>query len=501
MIDALEIYLAHLARSGDHEAAVVSAAEALSGRPWSVVQVAGRLARCRVEIADRDLGLTRRLGVTSTGGAEAVVWVEEGQPYPVPVHAARRRRGVADPPIDVARRVVRSAMAVVEGALETVLDPACGAGAFLVAAAEAGIPEVYGMEQDPLLLRVAQIAVPHARLLQEDPLKHGPPVDLVVGAPPFVDPSTLDARKRWELRRRYPWLGGRVDLAAPFAAAAVQRTREGGATGLVLPASMLTGLGASTLRRRWLERHRFAELSAPHSFPEVDVPAALVVLGVRQVPGPLPVFGLHPDELLLLEKAPLNPDLMPGDVELVRHVRASSVPLGSVALVDSGMIIEGPNGGGDGLIFEEPGEGRVPLADAQQFFTGRRSWLAYLPNRLHKPKAATPFERPKVVVQRLRGRGPVRAGVDIDGTYVDHSCTMVVPEHGLSLERVLEVVRSPLADAVTRVEVGERFDLYPRELALFPFPKAFLFDATITLEDAWELSASQVQRLKELARF
>lgn len=494
----LEIYLDELARSSDPAQAVIRVAEALADYPWSVVEVAGFLAGCDTQVADRDLGLTRTLEVTAPSAEGVIAVVDEGQAYPVIRHRERRARSVVNPPVHLARQVVRSAMSAVEGPVLTGLDLACGSGAFLLALVEAGVQEVYGTDLDPLALEIAHIAVPTARLLLEDPLKHGPWVDLVVGASPFLDPERVDARYRWELQRRYPWLRARFDIATPHAAAAVERARPGGAVGLLVPSTLLFKHYSATLRRRWLQRHRFVELAGPQVLGR-GAEATVLVLGVDQDPGPLPVFGMLPEELLALRAAPIDADLMPGDVDLVRRIRASSVPLGSVANVDSGIVLSGPEGGGERVVFEEPGEDRVPFADSHQFFTGQSSWLDYQPARMHKCKPRSHFETPKVVIQRLRGKGPIRAGLDYDGVFLDHTCTLVKP-HTLPLGRVLELVRSPWLDAMTRIEHGDRFDLYPREVERFPVPKALLEDPDLALKAAWGLTDAERRRLEALAR-
>lgn len=501
MIDALETYLHSVARNSDHHMAVVRASESLASRPWEVVRVGGALARCRMGIATADLGLTRKLEAVGPDSPRTVALVEEGQPYPVRMFPDRRRRGVFDPPVELARRLVQSALSHVDGPVSTALDLACGTGAFLLAAEEAGVPEIYGTDLDPLALEVARIAVPTARLLREDPLKHGPPVDLVIGAPPFVAPDHIDARLRWELQRRYPWLGGRFDLVIPHAAAAVERTRQGGVTALILPRPVLVKPYAERVRRRWVERHRICELVGPIREPDTDVEAMGLVLGVGQTGEGLPVFGLSPIELLRSRTVPLNPDLMPGDIDRVLSIRARSVPLRAVATVCAGLVVQGPGGGGrEQLVFDEPGEGRVPMADADQFFSGRRSWLDYRkPHTLHKALSAEAFEGEKVVLQRARGAGTIRSGLDADGIYVDHSCTLI-RSTALRPERILELVRSPLLDAITRVEHGDRFDLYARDVAQFPVPRAWLDDEEISLAAAWGLNEAEVRRLEAIAR-
>lgn len=501
MIEALYAYLHHVARTRDHAGAVVAAAESVADTPWEVVRVAGLLARCKMVEATEDIGLTRKLKVTHPSGLNAVVSVEKGQPYPQLDHVGRRSRGAFDTPVDMARRVVATALAAVEGKVGTCLDTACGTGAFLLAAHEAGVPEIYGTDIDDTALAVAQIAVPGARLLKEDALKHGPQVDLVVGNPPFVPPERQDVELRRDLRLRFPWLKGRFDLAIPFAAAAVDRVRPGGAAGLVLPASALVQPYGAVLRRRWVERHRIVELAGPHPFPGAAVDVMLVVIGVKQERAPLPVFGITPDELLRLENVPLNPDLYPGDVDLVERIRRSSIELGELATIDTGLVAHGPEGGKDLLIHDEPGPGRVPYADAREFFAGERVWLDYEPSRMHRAKRPELFERPKIVVQRLRGKSPVRAAIDLEGIYVGHTCTVVVPETDqVPIERLLQLVRSPIVDAITRIEQGQRLDLYPADVRRFPVPRKWMEDPNLSLEDAMELSRREIERLTWFAR-
>jgi len=500
MIEAIEAYLQHMARHGDHAGGVIAAAESLADRPWEVVRVAGLLARCKPAVASKDIGLSRRLSITGPSSHAAAFKIDKGQIYPQLDHVGRRSRGAFDTPVDMARRVVSSAMAAVDGPIQTCLDTACGTGAFLLAAHEAGVPEVYGTDIDETALAVAQIAVPSARLLCEDALKYGPPVDLIIGNPPFVPPERQSAELRGELRRRYPWLRGRFDLAVPFAAAAVERVRPGGAAGLVLPHSVMVQPYGAVLRRRWLERHRIADLSGPHPFPGAAVKVMLVVLGVKQSRQPLPVYGIEPDELLRIDNAPLDPDLRPGDVMLVEKVRSASIELGDLATIDTGVVAHGPHGGKARLIHDEPGEGRVRYADARDFFEGKRSWLQYEPSEMHRPKDPDLFERPKIVIQRLRGRGPVRAQIDVEGVYVGHTCTVVVPESfDLAIVRMLDLIRSPLIDGLTRIEHGQRLDLYPRDVRRFPVPKAWLKNPKLPLEQAFGLSVAEIERLIGLA--
>jgi SAM-dependent methyltransferase len=497
--EALESYLRAAAQGADHLGAVRAAAERMAKNPWDVVHTAGQLARAQRRVAKRDLGLTTHLTVVEPDARTAVVRIGKGQPYPELDGDGRRGRGAFDTPMDLARRVVRAAMRVAEGPVRTGLDPACGTGAFLLAMTEAGLPEVYGTDLDEVALEVARIAVPKARLSCEDALRHGPHVDLVCGNPPFVPPERQDKKLRAELRHRFPWLRGRFDLVVPFAATAVDRVRPGGAAGLVLPFPALVQPYGSVLRRRWVGRHRVGTLVGPMPFPGAAVEIGVIVLQADRGPAELP-SGVPPEELLRLETVPLDPTLVPGDVDLVDQVRARSVPLGSLAWIDTGLVAHGPLGGKSALIHDAPGVGRVPYADAREFFSGQRRWLEYRPEAMHRAKSPALFEGPKLVIQRLRGRGPVRVAVDRSGTYVGHTCTVVVPrDRRVDLDKLCALLGSPLVDGLVRIERGQRLDLYPRDVAGIPIPVAWLEDPSMPVDLAYGLRPDQVQRLFAVA--
>lgn len=498
--EALDAYLNVAARGGDHVSATRSAAEAVVGQgPWAVVQMAGRLARSRLLVAQEDLGLTAALKVVAASARSAVARVERGQPFPAYDTAGRAGRGAFDTPVDMARRVVRAALRSVEGDLQVGLDTACGTGSFLLAMAEAGVPEVYGTDLDEAALEVARVAVPNARVARDDALRHGPIVDLLVGNPPYVPPELQDRELRLELRRRFPWLRGRFDLVVPFAAVAMDRVRPGGAAGFVLPFPAMVQPYGATLRRRWVERHRLVELTGPMSFPGVNVDVALVVLQAFRGPHPLP-SGVASEELLWLENVPLDPALLPGDVDLVESVRMRCGRLGDFATVDTGLVAHGPAGGKAQLIHEDPGAGRKPYADAKEFFAGERKWIEYVPKKMHRPKSPELFERPKLVIQRIRGRTPVKAQVDTDGVYVGHTCTVVVPEDPrIDLQALQVLVSSPAVDGFLRIERGQRLDLYPRDVAGIPISDAWLENPDLPVGESWGLSPEQVARLERAA--
>ena len=193
--------------------------------------------------------------------------------------ADRRRLGSHTTPADLARVLVDAGFDELGRTPGRVLDPACGAGSFLLAAADAlaarGIPagevverRIVGLDVDPVAVATAREVL--ARWADErgagpvtpcvavaDPLGVRPqvgPVDLVVGNPPFLAQLTADtargAAERAVVRTRFGDLGPYTDSSALFLLCAVDLVEDGGVVVMLQPQSVLASRDAGAVRRR-----------------------------------------------------------------------------------------------------------------------------------------------------------------------------------------------------------------------------------------------------------
>ncbi len=499
MHDALQAWMQEANASHDPVRAARSAAQAVSTDPWRVVQEAGALARCTMAAASSDLGLTPTLRPVPVDHKASIATVHEGSVYPAVDPSGRRTRGAFDTPVEMARATVRAALEAAERPISQAIDPACGTGAFLVALAEQIDCEITGIELDPVAAAVAAIAAPEAVIVVADGLSHPAECDLVVGNPPFVPPERQDKAMRAMLREQMPWLTGRFDLAVPFAARSVQRVRKGGGIGLVLPESFMNQPYATPLRKQWIEQHAITHLSQTAAFPGAQVGVVMVAMTATAGPAPLP-SGVSPEAITRLPAVPLHPALQPGDVRLVDRVRSRSTPLGSYATVDTGVVSHGSHGGKNSLLHDEPTPERVPYVDARDLLENRTRWLDYQPSTMHRPKEPALFEAPKVLVQRLRGRGAIRAWVDRSGLYAGHTLTVVRPDNDhLSPETIHALITDPLIDGLLRMERGSRLDLYPKDVRSIPVPDAWIASPDTPLAEALELNSAEADRLIEFS--
>ena len=178
-----------------------------------------------------------------------------------------------------------------------VIDPTCGDGAFLAAAAAAGVRALTGVEIDSEAAAQARARLPRATIVDGDVLAPGlveqlGVFDLAIGNPPWVRAGRIDPaikRARAEaLATDWPELDAplidaiarHADLAATCLLRALRLVRPGGRVALVLSTALLDADGATAL---WTAIERIASvralITAPAErwFPDAAVNPMLVV--------------------------------------------------------------------------------------------------------------------------------------------------------------------------------------------------------------------------------
>lgn len=194
---------------------------------------------------------------------------------------ARRRLGAHHTPPALARRLVDLALAGFDVAAPTpptparvVCDPACGGGAFLVAAADALVgagaepaavvaEQLVGFDLDPLAVATTRAALrcwarDHG-VADVDPVgvvlgdglaaAWDADIDVVVGNPPFLSPLGTDtAGGPIAVALRQQMGAPYADVAGLFLLRAIERVRPGGRVVLIQPESLLSSRDARRIR-------------------------------------------------------------------------------------------------------------------------------------------------------------------------------------------------------------------------------------------------------------
>lgn len=175
--------------------------------------------------------------------------------------SARKQRGDFPTPDELVRLVVDAVMPpVAPGQRIRVLDPACGDGRFLAAAAArvvaaGGTPVVCGIDVDTDAVAAARVRLDavdgavEALLDVGDALSwhwRGAVFDVVLGNPPYLSQLAASTSRRGASGRGG---GPYADVAAEFLALAVERAAaSGGRVGLVLPQSILGSRDVRNIR-------------------------------------------------------------------------------------------------------------------------------------------------------------------------------------------------------------------------------------------------------------
>ena len=237
------------------------------------------------------------------------------------VPASRRRAGgVHYTPTALAAEVLDMGLDVLGTLPRTVCDPSCGAGSFLLAAAQRLVEEgldvhdvatgrLHGLELDDEAAGVAreviarwaaehgvdvrpdQVGVHVGDATAIDPRRWpGRPeggFDLIVGNPPFLSQlsrrTARPASERQRLRSSFDDLGAYTDTAALFLRLGLELVRDGGVVALVQPQSFLAARDTAPVRASLLERSDLRALwgTDGRPFPDADVQVVVPVLRRR----------------------------------------------------------------------------------------------------------------------------------------------------------------------------------------------------------------------------
>ena len=375
----------------------------------------------------------------------------------------------------------------------TVCDPACGGGAFLLAAARAlhaaGIPRgevvrslVWGADIDPVGVAAAEAALwlwagerpPEGRLVVADPLLADGDLwpatgefAAVVGNPPFQSQlgraTARSAADQGRLRARFgPAVRAYTDTAWLFLLLGCQLVRPGGRVVMVEPQSVVAARDAEAVRRAlddhadlrhlWLDHKRVFDAAvrvcAPVLERRPDVPGESWE-GVREGPGAwgrlwagavdLPVVDLVAGPTLGDRATVLAGfrDQYYGLIDTVReHADAAEHADGAAPLVTSGAVDWAACAWGDRPIRYAKRRWTAPVVDLgllPDAPTIARRWVA----RTRVPKL--------VVATQTR---VVEAAVDVEGVWVPSVPTLaVLPTDTDELWRLAAAVLSPAATA------------------------------------------------------
>ena len=274
----------------------------------------------------------------------------------------RRRAGVYYTPREIADRVVE--LSLRHGSIDNerirarsdiplALDPCAGAGAFLVAAARAGLRRCAAMDLDADALRVARAALALEGVLDAsfacgDSLRDSPPLaDLLVSNPPYGHLD--DPQERAALAAIFPSLrGGEIDRYTACVLRATALVRPGGTAALLVPDTWMSNARSGSIRAAVLEAAEVAaivDLGKPFAAAKDTRVQALVLVRRPAGRARAAFVGRNREVLATVTRDELRQTARRGwqvyrsnaERTLMAAMEAASVPLGDICEVGYGM--------------------------------------------------------------------------------------------------------------------------------------------------------------------
>ncbi|MBC7856233.1 MAG: Eco57I restriction-modification methylase domain-containing protein, partial [Pirellulaceae bacterium] len=396
--------------------------------------------------------------------------------------SARRAQGVYYTPPEIVRWIVSRSLEVLIDKRLRVLDPSCGAGAFLLEA-QAQIPgcSLHGVDLDPIAIATAKQALspplnlnlnvtlnPPPPLLRSadflSPSYSPAPFDLILGNPPYINirelaKSTTPAYRQ-DLRQRFQSARGNFDLYVLFLERSLELLRPGGVCGMIIP-NKWAGLDyARPLRELLLAEttlHDIVDLSGVSVFAEAEVYPHILIfqklprarnhtVRVREVGSPEELFA--PQSVRWMSQVLMSPKTISLQRTLVVESRVPTEPLGQRVRLHSGA--SGYTAGHMAQLLQEATEGYNQDSNSQlrpfivsgniDRYSIRLGNIRYMQRKLRQPlldlnsDALSPLKKrlyaqPKIVIAGMFRR--IEAAYD---------------EHGLALGVQVYAAAEPLDD-------------------------------------------------------
>lgn len=376
----------------------------------------------------------------------------------------------------------------------SVIDPACGSGAFLAGARRTygTLTRLTGLDSDATALALCRSNVPEASLHLADALLSTVPggYDLCVGNPPYISSGLRgaaphDAARQNALRQRFPHTSQyKLNTYPLFMERGLELLREGGVLGYVIPDSFLSGrFFAGT--RRLLLAHTLLEVTLVcEDFWQHGRVGQTVILFVRKGPPPAghhvhisvcrsvadlaraPETSVPVNELVWgpLQRFRLIPDSSERSTIAAMEAARNSLPLGTLLTTYSGLIAR--RGQESLLRSANPGYkgpwGRL-LRSGREIDRYRLAWAGEevcLDPALIKSGGHLPYYAgPKLLLRQTADS--LRAVYDPQGFYCLNNIHLLVPKQpDVDLRALLGLINSGPVNRYYRAMTMETGRLY-----------------------------------------
>src|SRR5690554_353854 len=347
---------------------------------------------------------------------------------------------------------VEAILHLVEGDAHNILDPACGAGDFILSAARRWPgARLQGVDIDPLALAVTSTRLDlqgiSAQLVQADVLCADlPSFDLVLGNPPWGSKLPGSRLKNYQFVRRRP-----LNSFVYFLELAARVLVPGGMLAFILPEAFIKVWGYRDVREWFLENftptamHYIPNLFSTYYAPAllmvarrhpVDQIAPVPVLYQRDLKATARLYNTLPAQALGPERFNINwhrgmeevwDQCSSNALSLQEGDLGAPLPVGEAVVDFSLGIVTGDN---SRFVQEHQGAGCLPLlraSDVTPFKIQPPShYMHYNPQQLQQVAPLEKYQAEAKIVYRFIAR-EIIAAVDYSGALTLNNLNIIVP--------------------------------------------------------------------------
>lgn len=345
----------------------------------------------------------------------------------------KRERGAYYTPSDLVKRACS-----LVGEAETVLDPCCGSGNFLLELASRLGPErVFAADIDPLAVAIARINM----RLRFPSLSDGFLMSHIVCADFFELPTDCAA-----VAGNPPW-GGSPEAAGEFLLRALKILPEGGRLCFVLPQALLTARRHGAVREELLSSARLTSVDyVGNRFDSVACPS-VILAAEKSAPFGTRGCTVNSEFTINTERGGepcLSLNVTDEEYEKLRRMKSlpNAVYLKGRARFALGIV----TGGNSAALLSSPENGAEPVIRGSDVspmsISPPASYLRFEPSSLQQCAPEWVYRESEKIVYRFIGKRPVFA-VDTLGRLTLNSCNVILPRiEGLGTDYIAAVLNS-----------------------------------------------------------
>jgi adenine-specific DNA-methyltransferase len=334
--------------------------------------------------------------------------------------------------------------------------------------------------------------------------------DVVIGNPPYINVENLSELDRKFLMSNYESAIKRFDIYISFMEKGLSILRAEGLLSYIIPYSFLNQNYAEVLRKKIIENYNLKQIIDLYNikvFGDAVVKNCIVVIGntvkkdrtvVKKIDNEIEARNM--DSLSQktfsqkmfgnLPKFMFRIDLDNSRLDLLSKIEKLSLNLGDICYVNWGArtgnikkyVVDNPINQFCKKMINARNIDRYQLC-----FTN--DYIIYKKEELYNPMFEELFESPKIIVRDISGRSRLKATLDLEKYYAEHTVSLAVPYHFLKnvkrrgleittkqielsssyyLEYLIALVNSKLINWYFASKLGGGLHVYPDDVKKLP---------------------------------